>query len=249
MYGRCMTHHTHRLDDARYLASLEADGLELARFAERDLDAMVPGCPGWTVEDLVWHMGSVHHRWGTIARDRVQDPQTLDRPHRPPRNELLAWYRDTLARAVDALRSADPTTPVWTWTSERNVGWIRRRMAHETAIHAWDAASATTTPSPIEVGLAVDGIDEFFESFTTETADASDVSVHLHASDAAGEWLVVIEEGKLRMSHEHAKADAALRGTASNLLLLLWGRIPEAEVEVHGDRAALFKLLEVADLA
>ena len=248
MYGRPMTDNSHRLDGQTYLASLERDGMALADAAEGNLDAAVPGCPGWDVEELVWHTGGVLHFWGTIARDRLQNPDEVARPERPSRDGVVAWYRDTLARTVDSLRTTDPDTSVWTWTSERDVAWIRRRMAHETAVHSWDAISATRTPPPIDGALAVDGIDEFLEFFVTEAEKVADVSVHLHSTDVDGEWLVAVRNGKLEVRHEHAKGDVAVRGSASNLLLLLWGRIPEAEVEVHGDRAALFGFLQAADL-
>lgn len=243
-----MTDHGRRLDPERYLSALESDGEALARAAETDLDADVPGCPGWNLEELVWHTGGVYWFWGSIAGGRLQDPGRVERPKRPSRDELLDWYRTTHARLVDALRSGEPTADVWTWTAEHSLAWIRRRMAHETAVHAWDARSAVETPSPIERDLAVDGIDEFLEFFVTNSADVGDVGVHLHATDADGEWLAVVRDGKLDVRHEHAKGDVAVRGTASNLLLLLWGRIPEADVEVHGDRAALFRFLRAADL-
>ena len=243
-----MTHHLHRLDGDTYLASLERDGEALARAAERNLGAAVPGCPGWDVEQLVWHTGGVHRFWGTIARERLQDPQQVTRPDRPSQDGLIAWYRDNLALTVDALRSTDPATPVWTWAPEHDVAWIRRRMAQETAVHSWDAISASQTPPPVDGALAVDGIDEFLEFFVSGTDKAPDLTVHLHATDADGEWLVEVKDGKLDVRHEHAKGDAAVRGSASNLLLLLWRRIPEAEVEVLGDRAALFAFLQASDL-
>ena len=121
-------------------------------------------------------------------------------------------------------------------------------MAHETAVHSWDAISASQDPPAIDGALAVDGIDEFLEFFVTATEKVADVTVHLHATDVDGEWFVQVKEGRMSVRHEHAKGDVAVRGTASNLLLLLWGRIPEAEVEVLGDRAALFGFLQAADL-
>ena len=37
------------------------------------------------------------------------------------------------------------------------------------------------------------------------------------------------------MTAEHAKGDVAARGTASDLLLFLWGRVPADTLEVFGD--------------
>jgi uncharacterized protein (TIGR03083 family) len=239
------------LDPERYLASLEDDGRALADAAEGRLDEGVPSCPGWSVADLVWHVAGVHHFWGSIAHDALKTPQEVERPDRPGDDELIDWYRSNLDRTVTTLRSADPGSEVWSWSPEKNVAWIRRRMAHETAVHRWDAEAAAGSPSAIAADLAVDGIDEYLEFFITGslTPRTPDVSVHLHATDVDGEWIVELRGGKLTARRAHEKGEVAVRGKASDLLLLLWGRVPEAKVDVHGDRAALFALLQLADLS
>ena len=73
-------------------------------------------------------------------------------------------------------------------------------------------------------------------------------SVHLHATDTDGEWLVIEAGDRLAFTRGHAKADAAARGTASDLLLLLWRRRGPGDVEVHGDAAVLDRLLARTDL-
>ena len=55
------------LDLNGYLAVLATEATALAAAAEEaGLDAPVPTCPGWTVNDLVLHIGEVH-RWATAA--------------------------------------------------------------------------------------------------------------------------------------------------------------------------------------
>ena len=243
-----MMSNSHRLDGERYLALLQMNGETLARVAERDLETDIPSCPGWSMEELVWHTGGVLHFWGTLTREKLLDPEAVGTPERPARDELVEWYRGKLRDVHGALSAADPSTRVWTWSGENDVAWVRRRMAQETAVHAWDATAATNEPLAIDSDLALDGVSEFLEFFIPKASEIGDVTVHLHATDADGEWFIAVNDGQLAVRHEHAKGDVAVRGTASNLLLLLWGRLPEAEVEVHGDRAALFRFLEAADL-
>jgi uncharacterized protein (TIGR03083 family) len=240
-----------RLDAERYLSCLEEDGIALASASEGVLQAAVPGCPAWSVADLVWHVAEVHHFWGSIARRRLQSPEEVERPERPTDPELLEWYRTNLNATVESLREADPASEVWSWSPEKNVAWIRRRMAHETAVHRWDAQSAGGTPQPIAPDVAVDGIDEYLEFFIEEALSrkTADVTVHLHANDVEGEWFIEVNNGGLTARRAHEKGDVAVRGRASDILLLLWGRLPEANVEVHGDRAALFAFLQLADLS
>src|SRR5687768_15499418 len=100
----------HRLQGDAYLTSLESDGERLARVAEGRLGKEVPTCPGWDVAELVWHTGGVHRFWSAIAREALQDPHLVERPSRPPNDELIDWYLAGLAELIDTLRSADPAT-------------------------------------------------------------------------------------------------------------------------------------------
>ena len=68
-------------------------------------------------------------------------------------------------------------------------------------------------------------------------------SVHIHCTDVDGEWLIVPSESlDVVVTREHAKGDCAIRGSASQLLLGLWRRIPMSSLEVIGnaDVAAQF---------
>jgi predicted lipid carrier protein YhbT len=59
----------------------------------------------------------------------------------------------------------------------------------------------------------------------------------------AGEWLTVPTEAGLRTTREHAKGDAAIRGSASDLLLALWRRVPADQLEIIGNRTVAEQLL------
>jgi len=119
-------------------------------------------------------------------------------------------------------------------------------MTHELAVHAWDATNALGEPLALDPEVAVDGIDEFFDVWLSSNPDylgGARQSVHLHATDAEGEWLVSVGEGELSIVREHAKGDVALRGSASDLVLALWGRVDPDDLELLGDRAELDRFL------
>lgn len=243
------------LDTATYVGALWRDGLALADAAEqRGLDDTVAPCPGWTVGDLVWHVGEVHLFWRTVVAERWEDPSAYVEPERPMGDEVVAWYREGVQRTVETLSGADPDAPAWSWApGGGNAGWVARRLAHETAVHRWDADG-----QPVEAALAVDGIDEFFDHFTDRTvSDAMPLggTVHLHATDAAGEWLVAEPDagGRLDVRREHGKGDAAVRGSASDLLLLLWRRVAldgePGRFEVFGEPEVARRLLARTDLS
>jgi uncharacterized protein (TIGR03083 family) len=241
-----------------HLGALWRDGLAMGLAAHTiGLDAPVPSCPGWDVGELLWHTGEVHWFWRTAVAERWQDPSSYVEPGRPGDDQLVAWFKNGVQDLVEVLRSADPGEPVWTWAPRGGtVAWVARRMAQETAVHRWDADSAGGDPQPIEATLAVDGIDELFDHFSDAAAKGAapvDGTVHLHCTDVDGEWLVSEPEvgGRLVVSREHAKGDAAVRATASDLLLALWRRAhldDDSRFEVFGDRSVAQRLLARASL-
>lgn len=228
------------VEHAEHLAALAVDGAAFSNAcAAAGLDAKVPACPGWSVADLLWHMTEVHHFCRTIVGEQRTTPTGYEQPARPSNEDLLALYAAGLRDTLEVLRAADPQRSNWTWTTDHTAGFFIRRMAHETAMHRWDAESAAGSPSPIEANLASDGIDEFLTHMLGDVvADAQPLggSVHLHCTDVAGEWMVrPTEAGGLNVIREHAKGDAAIRATASDLLLALSRRIELGRVEVLGD--------------
>jgi uncharacterized protein (TIGR03083 family) len=241
-----------------HLGAIARDGSALADAAERaGLDAPVASCPGWTVADLVWHTGEVHVFFRSCTAGRWTDPSAYVEPERPLGDLLVPWYREGVQQLVDVLRDTPPDAPVWSWAPRGGTAaWVVRRMAQETAVHRWDAESAASaSPPPIDAELAVDGIDEFFEHFSDSAAEgAAPVggTVHLHATDAVGEWLASEPTvgGRIKATKEHAKGDAAVRGTASDLLLLLWRRLDldGGSFEVFGDTDVARRLVSRPDL-
>jgi uncharacterized protein (TIGR03083 family) len=121
-------------DDER-LALLESEGaLFVATARVHDLAALVPGCPGWTLRELVAHLGLVY-RWVTrVVRDGRPGPPdraercSLEDPDPGDGPALVERAQVAHADLVDALRAAPPDLDCWTvWpaASARSF-WIRR---------------------------------------------------------------------------------------------------------------------------
>jgi len=221
-----------------FVAALERDGAAFIEACEAaGLGAPVPACPDWTVSDLLWHLAEVHHFWRTIVAEQRDTWEGYEQPPRPSDAELPAFFRSGLAATVATLGAAHPQQPNWTWSEQRDAAFVVRRMAHETAVHRWDAEQAAGQPVPIEARLASDGIDEFLEHFiASDGAVADDVagSVHIHCTDVAGEWTIRNEDGFV-VRREHSKGDCAIRGAASDILLVLWRRASLSVADVVGD--------------
>ncbi|HEY8526788.1 MAG TPA: maleylpyruvate isomerase family mycothiol-dependent enzyme [Acidimicrobiales bacterium] len=227
------------MDRTAHLSLLRRDAAALLAASERGLDADVPSCPRWTVERLVGHVGRVY-RMATGWLRTGAAPGDLERPPAGP--DVRAWTARGLDELVAALEAdgGEGTRP--TWAGEQPATFWPRRMAIETALHRWDAQAAHGAPEPVDAELAVDAIDELFDVMVpARAADAlrgAGETLHLHATDVAGEWLVTLTDGPPQVERAHAKGDVAVRGPASDLLLLLWNRGDEAgreRLQVFGD--------------
>jgi uncharacterized protein (TIGR03083 family) len=235
-----------------YLDAIRDDGQALAAAATAaGLGTAVPSCPGWTVADLVEHTGVVHRRVALTVRERLGAKPPV--PSGPAAGaDLLRWYEDGLAELLAVLAATDPATPVWTWhPPDQTAGFWRRRMAHETAVHRVDAELAAGSTKGVEARLAADGVDEVLTLFMGDEPGSDRLgeragTLHLHATDAEGEWLASVHANALVVERGHAKADAALRGSASDLLLWLWGRGPLERLERFGDPSMVARVRALA---
>jgi predicted lipid carrier protein YhbT len=114
-------------------------------------------------------------------------------------------------------------------------------MTQEVAMHRWDGQQAVGEPAPIDSDIATDGIDEMFELLADRQPDvfAGEGTLHFHATDIEGEWMVTRGPAGISVEHGHGKGDVAARGRASDLLLFVWNRQGTGPLEVFGDSELL----------
>jgi hypothetical protein len=137
-------------------------------------------------------------------------------------------------------------------------------MTHESAVHGvdaqltLDAADGQHSTPAVAADVAADGIDEWL----TELAGPGDgdpdlraaglaegESLHVHAADVpdgTGEWLVTYDPAGITVRRVHDKGSIALRGGASDLLLVLLQRLPPdtPAIQLHGDPAIFRRWLD-----
>jgi uncharacterized protein (TIGR03083 family) len=233
----------------------ERAGAEIALMAAlaagADPGAPVPTCPSWSVATLVKHTGIVH-RWVTAivstrssSRIEVRD---LD-VGLPASEDLFAgWLAAGAAPLTSALRLAGPDAEVWAWGASQRSGWWARRMLHETTVHRADTELALGGSPSIDPVVAADGIEEFLTNLPRARRARENLgslpdgeSIHLHATDCDGEWIIRFADGTVTWSRGHSKAPAAVRGPVAALLLFTYGRLaPSAgSLTVFGDEGLL----------
>lgn len=232
-----------------YLAAIrrESDAF-YATAGKADPTRTVPSCPGWTIADLVWHLGEVHWFWATDIEMRATDPDTVEaaKPDRPATyQDVLAFGRAQADHMISVLEQNDDATVVWTWSPpHQTVGFIRRHQVQEAAVHRWDLQNAATgSPDAIDPEAASDSIDELLAvtlPWTVSDKKPLTGTVHIHCTDTDGEWLIHADG---RVEPIHAKGDVALRGSASDLLLAAFKRTGTDRIEVIGDGALALELV------
>lgn len=234
------------LEGVRHNARLFVEAARLA-----GVDAPVPTCPDWTVADLARHQGRVFYWVSAIIETKAQE--YVDRTpfeEQAAGADPLAFVASGAEHALAVLGAADPETPVWNWL-DGGPGPARfwfRRMAHETVVHRADAEAAAAgpaaAPSRVEPAeLAADGIDELLAILELQSRGGRrpqlSGSYHFHTTDVPGEWVVIFDGDGATIRREHAKADVAVRGPASDLELFLYNRRGPDGLETFGDPAAL----------
>lgn len=189
----------------------------------------VAACPGWSVSDLVGHLGTVQQFHAShLPRGSTERPSG-ERP-KPPEHGLAEWFTVGVNRLIATLRSVGEETPAWNFLGADPMvtGFWYRRMAHEAAVHRWDVQQARGSATPFDASLAADGVDEVLRTFVParRRADAPDGTVMLELTDV----------GKV-VTATYGDPDAArvvATGLAGEVLLAVWGRRPWTELDVEG---------------
>jgi uncharacterized protein (TIGR03083 family) len=248
------------LDKATYLAWLRADMAAIAAVAAEGLGRPVPACPGWTLSELLGHLGGVYRWVGAVARERPQDRdgmgplrEHIEREHiRQATGDVAAEFQRAAEGLLDALEALGPDTPLWSWSPQvqRGIFW-HRRMAHETLIHRWDAQQAVGAPDPIEIELALDGIGETFDAIVPfrrrgRGAAGQGETFSFQPTDSHKLWTVQFDAEGITLRQLSLTADLTLRAPAADLLLFLWHRLPASALQLEGDPALVDRYFELA---
>jgi uncharacterized protein (TIGR03083 family) len=231
-----------------------------------DPRAPVPSCPGWSVYDLVVHLGNVHAWAATIVETGQRAAQHNDEPRSSKARSVSEWY---LAKAEDlfqVLRQTPSQTPCWNFAAgSGGAGFWKRRQLHETTIHQVDLDLAGGRTTELSPAVAADGVDEVLTVMMPMMVRRGHaVSLHapllLTASDTGDRWLVAPPTGSPSVpeqqtgdrateprpptvehgieDHMSARAGDLLEAPADRLYRAMWHRqADQGAVHVGGEEA------------
>jgi uncharacterized protein (TIGR03083 family) len=244
--------------DRLRLMDERSTAFQAAVAAAPSLDVQVPTCPEWTLFDLVQHLGEGRHRWAaTVAAGPADEPPAVSAPAVPREREaLLAWYADAMRELLGALREAGPDRGCWTWwgpsQSPQTSGAVARHQLQQLAVHAYDAQVTVGVPQPLPEDVALDGVDEFLTTCCATTAawPHKPAVVDYHAAEGQS-WRVRLSADGARVARlplgaaageTPEAADVTAWGTADQLVMFFYGRIPTESLRVEGDRSIFDQL-------
>jgi len=236
-----------------YLFHAERDGSALLDIARVHPDVRIAACPEWDMRSLVGHLGSVFAMINAQVAAATTEPTSPGEAATPPEGgDIFDWAEERLGIVLETMAATPPETTCWSWTDDHSAGFFRRRLANEISIHLWDAQHAAGVAAGVDPEMAADGIDEYLGcglKFSSSKPDRSypDGSLHLHRTDGEGEWMLSTDDaGELVITHEHGKGDAAVRGSAEGLLLFLWKRGDNSDLEIFGDESVAIAWADLA---
>jgi uncharacterized protein (TIGR03083 family) len=246
------------MDTSAYLTAVVEQTAILADWAHgADATAPVPTCPRWALADLVDHVGATQRMVAMLVRERLTEPSSaFARQASAPADpaEWRTWLTEGAAEAGRAFASVTDETPVWDPSGDAaGVRFWSRRLFGEACVHRADAAATLDQPYELDPEHAVAAIEDWLGTLTSqgywvnrpdfaEAMSGDGQTLHFHAIDAHGEWLARREPDLVVLEHAHGEADVAVRGPATDLLLVLSRRRAldaAPELEVQGDRALL----------
>lgn len=229
------------MDIAAHVDALEHEGSQLAAAAAAaSLADPVPGCPDWTVCDLVRHIGYVHRWAAAVVSGRLDGPNgDADSAVGPLPDEaaLLDWYADGHHALVATLQGAPADVECFTFLPAPSpLAFWARRQALETAVHHADAAAAAGKAVSFPDDLAHDGIDETLRGFGTRPRAFEPGSIWLQPGDGPG-WRVELhaEGATPARDADPEGVDVRVAGSPTDVYLWLWNR--PARVDITGDPA------------
>ena len=198
--------------------------------ASAGLAAPVPTCPGWTVADLVAHLGMIH-RYVTCrltGEPGFEEVVAIAEAHAAA--DMLEWFDEGMVALLNAI------------VTTRDADSLRRQV-HETTIHGVDAMAARLGRAPraeelwVPPRLAADGVDEVLGWVLPRPRYALTSPrprrVVVASTDTDRYWLLEIGPGGTTTTRlgGPADADAVAYGTARELYLAVWNRVTPGATE------------------
>lgn len=236
----------------------DAGSVVRANAVAAGLAAPVPSCPGWSMRDLIVHLG-LAQRWtmanlaGLGPAQWPTEASVSEQAAGAP--DLLDWFDEGLVELLNTLAGAPEDLQAFFFLKDApppRQAWARRQC-HELTIHGVDAMAArlgrlpTAAQTWISAELAADGVDELLTGFVPRKSgqlrSAQPVRILVVAADIDRAWTMAVSgdpvvtttgDRATQQAGPGRDAEVILEGSAVGLYLGLWNR--GAELTEQGGR-------------
>ncbi|MFF5083638.1 maleylpyruvate isomerase N-terminal domain-containing protein [Actinoplanes sp. NPDC000266] len=230
--------------DLLRLIDERATAFQAAVAAAPGLDAPVPSCPGWTLDDLVRHLADGRRKWASIV---AAGPAGAP----PPQPDEPADFAEATRQLLAALRETGPDQGCWGWwgdspQSPLTAGAAARHQLQEIAVHTYDAQLAAGDPQPLPTEVALDGVEEFLVTCVATTAPwpHAPATVDYRTTEGPAWRLDLSAEGaRAERLSTFGEAAASAEASASDLVLIFYGRVPLTTAKLDGDTGVFDQLI------
>ncbi|MCF2527834.1 maleylpyruvate isomerase family mycothiol-dependent enzyme [Yinghuangia soli] len=227
--------------------------------AAPSLDAQVPTCPDWTLSDLIRHIGEGRHAWAATVAAGPKATAKSTAAGAPPApgdpESIQAWLAASTHALLDALREAGPDRGCWMWwgdsQSPPTCHAVARHQLQELAVHTYDAQLTAGAPQSLPAEVALDGVEDFLSTCcsTSSPWPHKATAFDFHAAEGRS-WRLTADATGARYTRNPTADDPApgvsVHGSAGDLVLFMYDRIPLTSLRVDGD-SGLIDLLRAWD--
>lgn len=249
------------VDYGRMLHLLEMEG-QLLTTATLDVhpDSLAAGVSRSTAQETVERTGDLCDEalsWlgssSTVAHNR--EPSSCASMH-----EASNRFANRLGELLAELRArpSDDPCPTW-WPADQTARFWLRRMLHAATVSRVDVQTAARVEvTPVDSGVALDGIDELLRVWLDYRLNdlgisaSNSCSVKVYAADCR--WHVQATPHHVAVTQrcdvdDESQEDAVVGGEPADVYLWLWGRLPDRAVKSRGDHDAVAQMWGLLRLA
>lgn len=245
------------LSDDELLDWIADSTAEILRISnETGKDAPIATINDWKMWDLVSHVGHGFAGWFTFnitlpPGDANPATALFSAPKLPPTYEGRQRYLvDWSESFCDLARRQDLDGERWAFWMTRPARFWIHRAATETAVHEFDAATATGGHRRLSPRASATSIDETLRGFwpgvlnmrdhgaTRHRFDTPDGSISIVATDSDRSWTVQRAGDTVEVTDGDG-APTVIGGEGTDLVMWLWGRQPERPLDLDGERDAI----------
>lgn len=218
-------------------------------------DVEIQGCPGWTVNDLLEHVGPLYPGWYryNLTMPMSEADVVASRMSAPPFPDGFAdrldYIRNGSRLFLEAARNADLDASVWMWDQEVPARTWVTRTATEMGVHCWDLEKLIDDVRRVSGLRGAVSVEEHHSAMLQMLIWAQTAMpgrfhhppiplrpIGIAVTDADAAWVLTADSAAtITFIPAQELPETAVEGSGHDLMLYQYGRVPLSDLDVRGD--------------